>query len=129
MPDQCVRRGLGRGPHRRGHDLRYGREQARVSAPRHSRSKALIGALVAAVVAATVVSAAGAGTTISPLEAGNVVRDDVVKIEVNPGGFTFTRTFATSNFTRQSPLGLTSSCKGDNPAGTNNSPRSMVTVT
>lgn len=68
-------------------------------------------------------------TTVAPSEAGNVVRDDAVTITVSEGAFNFTRSLATSNFTRQSPLGLTSSCKGDNPAGTNNSPRSLLTVT
>lgn len=96
------------------------------------RSKALarttITGLLAGALGLSSLAGAHAATTISPVEPGNVVRDDSVSISVNPGAFTFTRSSATAVFTRQSPL-LGGSCKGDNPAGTNNSPRSMVAVT
>jgi hypothetical protein len=93
------------------------------------RAGAGIVGLVAGAMAFSGSSAALASTTISPMDPGNVVREDTLTIDVNPGAFTFTRLLSTSAFTRQSPLGLTSSCKGDNPAGTNESPRSVVRVT
>jgi hypothetical protein len=79
-------------------------------------------------------SSSNATTTVSPTEAGTppVVRDASVNIDVDKAGQTFQRSSAAGTFNAQAPLavalGLTA-CRGDNPAGTNLSPRTVLTVT
>lgn len=79
-------------------------------------------------------SPASGTTTVGPTEPGTppVVRDASVGIDVDTVGQTYHRNNAAGTFAAQSPLavaiGLTA-CRGDNPAGTNNSPRTVLTVT
>lgn len=91
-------------------------------------------AATAATVAALVAVPADAGTTVGPTQAGDppFTRDSSVTLTVDPGGLNFTRSTATANFAVQAPSSVAlsaSACKGDNPAGTHNTPFSTLTVT
>lgn len=96
-------------------------------APKPRTQKGKVGAafLTLCLVVTGVAVTADAATTRTPT--GPVVRDDTMTIDVTPGGLAWGRTLSTSNFTYTAPF--SSSCKGDNPAGTNLSPRSRVVVT
>lgn len=80
---------------------------------------------------------AGAATTVSPTQPGlgvggvDLVRNDDVTFAVDVVGATFTRANATANFTRPAAVtaGGASGCRGDDPATTNLSPRTTITVT
>ena len=70
-------------------------------------------------------------TTVSPVEPGNVVRDGSVNLDVDVSAKSYWRSsatgaFATSNSITNFLLGRV--CLGDNTAGTNNSPRTTLTV-
>lgn len=94
------------------------------------RSRRTLAITLAIAVAATICAGiATAATTITPLEPGTppYTREAAVNITVNPVAVMFGRSSSTGNYTRTSPL--LASCLGDNPAGTNNSPRTVVTVT
>ena len=97
--------------------------------PRTRRTKKASALLTLMAVVCGAAMTAGAATTVSPTQPGSppFTRDDIVNITVNPVAALFTRTLATSNFTR--PSILLASCVGDNPAGVNNSPRTTVKVT
>ena len=73
-------------------------------------------------------------TTVTPVEAGNppVVRDGSVTIKVDVAALNYFRSNASAAFsatTAGSALVTSTVCRGDNPAGTNASPRTIVTVT
>lgn len=91
-------------------------------------------ALLAATLSAAVASPSSAATSVTPVEAGDppVVRDATVDLNVDRTAMTYYRGSATAAFAPQGSsaflLGLTV-CRGDNPAGTNNSPRTVLTVT
>ena len=79
-------------------------------------------------------TSAVATTTVTPTEAGSphpVVRDSSVDLSIGTGARSFFRT-SSGSF---GPVGgsaffaNTQTCRGDNPAGTNNSPRDVITVT
>lgn len=92
------------------------------------------GSLLAAALAtgvAVAVPSAMAATTVTPTDpvvTGQtpVVRDSSVTVRADRVGLSYTQTSANASYTVQSPL---LACKGDNPAGTNNSPRTTITVT
>lgn len=72
-------------------------------------------------------------TSVSPTEPGSppVVRDGSVNITVDVAAMGYFRTTATSAINpvaAASYLSNTTTCKGDNPAGTNSSPRTIVEV-
>ncbi|PWN02203.1 hypothetical protein DJ010_13850 [Nocardioides silvaticus] len=78
-------------------------------------------------------STAAGETTVSPTEPGSppVVRDGSVTISVDVAALGYFRSNATSAINpvaSTSYLSNTTTCKGDNPAGTNNSPRTTVQV-
>ena len=93
--------------------------------------------LLSTLTALTTIESAGAATTVGPSEAAStpgappVVREDSVDISIDRGAQSFYRT-SSGNF---GPVGgsaffaNTQTCRGDDPAGTNNSPRDVVTVT
>lgn len=94
----------------------------------------LASSLLVAVAAFLPALPANAATSVTPLEAGTppVVRDGSVKIAVDRTAQSFYRANATSNFAAVGASAFvlnTQTCRGDNPAGTNNSPRTTVTVT
>ena len=78
---------------------------------------------------------AQAQTTLSPTEAagpGNppVVRGDSISISVDRAALAFTRSLTSQNFAPASSVAMAlGGCRGDNPAGTNASARTEVTVT
>lgn len=90
-------------------------------------------ALTTALVAAgSAMLPAQAETTVTPSEAGSppVVRDSSVTINVDRAAMHYTRGSGSANYTQASATQVaTNGCKGDNPAGTNLSPRTVVTVT
>ncbi|TWG96251.1 hypothetical protein L615_004400000150 [Nocardioides sp. J9] len=110
----------------------------RRAAPTSRHLRRLGATVLATTVVATLVSAgaglgpASAGTTVSPAEPGDppVVRGDSVTIDVDRVAMHHARTAATQNFAPApaSTVALTG-CRGDNPNGTNASPRTEVTVT
>lgn len=114
---------------------RFSRVAARV--PRARGRRVRVGAVAATALFAgiTAGSMAGGATTVAPApEApGNVVRESGVTINVNPGGQVQARNVllvAGANWTAiTDPLVATTLCAGDNPAGTNRSPRSSIVVT
>ncbi len=79
-------------------------------------------------------SSSTATTTVGPAEAGTppVVRNSSVNVDIDKVGQTFQRSSASGTFNAQSPLAVVlgfTACRGDNPAGTNLSPRTVLTVT
>ncbi|MCX6399491.1 MAG: hypothetical protein NTX33_06140 [Propionibacteriales bacterium] len=99
--------------------------------PRRFAGIALTTALLAALTASVLPAEAGT-TIVTPTEAGSppIVRGSSVDVVVDRAAVNYTRSNATSNFTAQSIAAVAlSGCRGDNPAGTNNSPRTQVTVT
>jgi hypothetical protein len=106
---------------------------------RHSRGLRPAAAASAAVLVAASLATIGlstsasATTTVAPVEAGSppVVRDASVNITLDRAGQTFYRSNSSGSFAAQAStvflLPITV-CRGDNPAGTNASPRSVVTV-
>ena len=97
--------------------------------PKTRRGKAATALFTLMAVVTGAAMTAGAATVVSPTEPGTppFTRSDTVTFTVNPVAALWTRSLSTSNFTRA--LILTASCVGDNPAGTNNSPRTTVKVT
>ncbi len=89
-------------------------------------TSALVAALSLTLLPAT------AATTVSPAEPGTppVVRGDAVNLSVDTTAFNYTRTTASGSFAAQTALAtsLGAGCRGDNPAGTNNSARTVLTV-
>lgn len=71
---------------------------------------------------------AKSATTVSPLQPGNFTRENTVNITTNPVAVQFNRNAntATANFVRVSPF--SAQCVGDDPNGTNNSPRTTIEV-
>ncbi|MEZ0578261.1 hypothetical protein [Nocardioides sp. MH1] len=94
-----------------------------------------MGTLVISTLGALGASGTASGeTTVSPTEPGSppVVRDGTVDIKVDVAAMGYFRSTATSAInpvSAASYLANTTTCKGDNPAGTNNSARTIVTVT
>ncbi|KRA29398.1 hypothetical protein ASD81_20625 [Nocardioides sp. Root614] len=88
--------------------------------------------MAAALVAACAASIpAQAQTTVTPNEAGPIplVRDSAVTIKVDVSAMHYSRGTATANYTQASAATVAGSgCKGDNPAGVDLSPRTIVTV-
>ncbi len=73
-------------------------------------------------------------TTVSPVEPGSppVVRDSSVDVTVDVGALHYYRSSSSSAFNPTQPSAHvfnTQTCRGDNPGGTNNSARTVVTVT
>jgi hypothetical protein len=110
----------------------------RPSGGRRAAAAAISALLTAASLAAVGLSnPATAATTVTPSEAAvipgdpDVVRDSTVNIDVDSSGVTYFRNNAASNFAPAAAanyLSSLASCRGDNPAGTNNSPRTTVKV-
>ena len=106
--------------------------------PRARGRRIKTGAFVAAALFAGVTAgnmASGVTTITAPVpeQPGNVVRDESVSLSINPGANVHTRNIplvAGSAWTNVSdPFTAGLLCTGDNPAGTNRSPRSTVVVT
>lgn len=96
------------------------------------RTFAVLLATVAVTAAGLSVMPADAATTITPAEPGTVpvVRDDSITVKVDKAAQHFQRSSSTASYTPRSPSAVAlNGCKGDNPAGTNASPRTIVTVT
>jgi hypothetical protein len=107
-------------------------------AKRRTPARAALLATTALVVSSIGVMAtstpASSETTVSPVEAGDppVVRDGSVDIKVDVSAMNYFRSNASAAFaatTAGSALVTSTVCRGDNPAGTNSSPRTIVTVT
>jgi hypothetical protein len=96
-----------------------------VPRPRARKGKGAVAIVTLIATLSGLVVTAGAVTTRNP--SGPVVRDDTMTIDVNPGGLAYSQSSSSANYTATAPF-LTP-CKGDNPSGTNNSPRSRVVVT
>lgn len=99
--------------------------------PRRFAGIALTTALLAALTASVLPAEAGT-TVVTPTEAGSppVVRDSTVNVVVDRAAMNYTRSNASANFAQSSLAAVAlGGCRGDNPAGTNNSPRTQVTVT
>jgi hypothetical protein len=107
-----------------------GPQSARSTGGRRGRRKAISAIAAVVTTAAVCVGVAQAATTVGPTQPGSppYTRADIVNVTVNPVAVQFSRTgLSTSAFTRSTVL--TASCVGDDPATTNNSPRTVVTVT
>ena len=109
------------------------RRRRRLTPAPHQFRRLGVTSLAAVVVAAvSTVIPAQAQTTITPTEDGDppVVRDSSVAINVDRAAMHYSRSSATANFAQATASGVAlTGCKGDNPAGTNASPRTTVTVT
>ncbi|MEV7396695.1 hypothetical protein [Aeromicrobium sp. NPDC092404] len=93
----------------------------------------LAGALTAAL-ATAITPSANAATSVTPTEPGTppVVRESSVALKVDQGALSYYRTFSSQAFTPQTHLATVigaTVCRGDLPTGTNNSPRTTLTVT
>jgi hypothetical protein len=109
------------------------RAPARFS-PRARRGVAILTALALAAGLAGLTSATAATTVASPETNGAgqaVVRDDSTTLAVDTGGRIFSRLTGAAGFAAQSTLAgiAVTGCLGDNPAGTDRSPRSRLVVT
>ncbi|HET9773289.1 MAG TPA: hypothetical protein VFS16_20525, partial [Acidimicrobiia bacterium] len=109
------------------------RASARFSA-RARRGVAILTALALAAGLAGLTSATAATTVASGETNGAnqpVVRDDSTTLTVDTGGRIFSRLTGSANFAAQSTLAgiAVTGCLGDNPAGTDRSPRSRLVVT
>lgn len=97
-------------------------------------SRGLAVGLLSATLSAVVAAPAQAATTVSPTEDGvpPVVRESSVTIDVDRTAMIYYRGSSSAAFAPQSnvtvSLGI-GGCVGDNPNGTNNSPRTIVEVT
>lgn len=94
----------------------------------------VVTALAAASLSVVMATSANAATTVSPSQAGDppVVRDTTVTVSVDRTAMTYYRGSSTAAFAPQGGLAVAAGltvCRGDNPAGTNNSPRTTVVVT
>lgn len=92
-----------------------------------------VGTLVLSLLALGAGPTASGTTTISPAEAGDpaVVRDAGVTIDVDVAALHYYRSTASGTFAATVPSAHvlnSTTCRGDNPAGVNNSPRTIVTV-
>lgn len=93
-----------------------------------------VGTLVISTLGALGTTGSASGeTTVSPTEPGSppVVRDGSVDIKVDVSAMGYFRSSATSAINpvaAASYLANTTTCKGDNPSGTNSSPRTIVEV-
>ncbi|RYY43466.1 MAG: hypothetical protein EON53_14250 [Actinomycetales bacterium] len=89
-------------------------------------------ALLAASLSAVLAAPSGASTAVRPVEPGDppVVRDASITLDVDRTAMYYYRGSAGGAFTPQSALAVAlAGCRGDNPAGTNSSPRTTLTVT
>lgn len=94
----------------------------------------IVAALAATALTVVTTSAAPAATTVSPTQAGSpqLVRDSTVTVSVDRTAMTYYRGSASAAFAPQGGLSVAAGllvCRGDNPTGTNNSPRTTVVVT
>ncbi|KRB77400.1 hypothetical protein ASE01_11835 [Nocardioides sp. Root190] len=100
--------------------------------PAHSRRLGAVGlstALLAGLSA--VLLPAQAQTTVTPSEPGPtpVVRGSSVTVNVDRAAMHYSRSSVSANYAQASASAVAlTGCKGDNPAGTNASPRTVVTV-
>jgi hypothetical protein len=108
---------------------------ARSTSSSFRTSRRMVVGLVALVATAVVLSAPAMGsTTVDPSEdggAGNprVVRDSSVTVTVDQSAFSYFRNTASGTPTAVSGLAISlQGCRGDDPAGTNASPRTTVKV-
>ena len=112
---------------------KHARRRPPILTPRRRRLGATLATLALVATSATLMPA-NATTTLDATEPGPdgpVVRGTSLTINVDRTAMNYTRTSAaSSNYSAQSNVAVAlSGCKGDNPTGTNNSPRTIVTVT